>query len=379
MYYVSRIAGTAALAALGLLVWFSIVLARADFYFRAATPQSTRRAMEIVPRNTEYLALLALQLDYEGADSTALRERIAALNPYSSAPRIRLGLAAEIAGDSASAERWLLEAASVDHQFEARWTLANFYFRAGNRRDEFWKWMRAALEVSYGDRTPAFELCWRVSGDAEEVLSRAIPDRHEVVASYLVYVLTVQQRTAAVHDVAEKLGRYRDASDLAILLSACDRLLDAGDPGALDVWLMTGQAAPDGIFNGDFATAPLNHGFDWRLVESPGVAHENGSRIALSGRQAESCLLMTQTLNVVAGKRYRLSWEARSPAGIAWRVRHGSEMRLLASQDWAAGEFTIDAKERFPILELVYQRPMGESRAEANVEWRHIRLVEVAP
>jgi len=29
----------------------------------------------------------------------------------------------------------------------------------------------------------------------------------------------------------------------------------------------------------------------------------------------------------------------------------------------------------FTDLELVYQRPVGESRAEGNVELRHIRLV----
>src|ERR1700676_2135472 len=101
MYYISRIAGAFALAALGIAVWYSIVLARADSYFRAATPESVARAVEIAPRNTEYLALRALQLDYDGEDSGALREKIAGLNPYSSAPRIRLGLAAEISGDSA--------------------------------------------------------------------------------------------------------------------------------------------------------------------------------------------------------------------------------------------------------------------------------------
>jgi tetratricopeptide (TPR) repeat protein len=185
MYYISRIFGTVTLAALGIAVWFSIVLARADYYFRT---DKIQRATEIAPRNTEYLALRALQLNYDGADSRSLLEKIAALNPYSSAPRIRLGLAAEVSGDLASAERWLLEAAKVDHQFEPRWTLANFYFRAGDK-NEFWKWMRAALEVSYGDRTPAYDLCWRVSDDAGEILWRGIPDRHDVVASYLMYLL----------------------------------------------------------------------------------------------------------------------------------------------------------------------------------------------
>ena len=389
MYYVFRIAGTAALAALGVAVWFSIVLARADFYFRKATPESVQRAAEIAPRNTEYLAMRALQLEYDGADSRELTERIAVLNPYSSAPRIRLGLAAEVSGDPVGAERWLLDGARVDGQFEPRWTLANFYFRAGNKT-EFWRWIRAALEVSYGDRTPAYELCWRVSDDGFEILRRAIPDRHEVVGSYLVYLLTrkptesrLQPGMAALQEttvveVARRVAAYRDALDLPLLLGACDRLIEERDPGAVDIWVLAGHAAPAGIFNGDFATAPLNHGFDWRAVESPGVTHVN-NRIALSGQEAEAVSLLAQTLILAGGKRYRLQWEARtagfkSPSGLEWRVA-GQQVPLAASEDWTAGEATINIEDRFNRLELVYQRPLGESRAEGNVELRHVRLV----
>jgi len=43
---IARIAGLAALASLGVAVWFSIVLARADSYFRQATPASVQRAVK---------------------------------------------------------------------------------------------------------------------------------------------------------------------------------------------------------------------------------------------------------------------------------------------------------------------------------------------
>ena len=378
MYYISRIFGTITLAALGVAVWFSIVLARADYYFRA---DKVQRATEIAPRNTEYLATRALQLDYDGGDSHALLEKIAELNPYSSTPRIRLGLAAEVSGDSASAEHWLLEAAKVDHQFEPRWTLANFYFRTGNE-DEFWKWMRAALEASYGDRTPAYDLCWRVSNDADEILMRGIPDRHDVIASYLVYL--VQKKPTKSSNVARRLAAFHDAADLPLLLGACDQLIADRDGAAVDVWILTGHPMPAGIFNGDFATEPLNHGFDWRPIESPGVTHINlnapaAHRIVLSGQQAESVSLLQQMLSLRAGKQYRLQWESRtvgikSPTGLAWRVA-GRDMPLLPSEDWRAGESTIVARDAFTDLELVYQRPVGESRSEGNVELRHIRLV----
>jgi tetratricopeptide (TPR) repeat protein len=376
----ARITGIAALGALGIAVWFSIVLARADSFFRAATPETVQRAVEIAPWNTEYLALRALQFDYEGADSTAVTEKIARLNPYSSAPRIRLGLAREVSGDFANAERWLLDAASVDHQFEPRWTLANFYFRAA-KREQFWAWMRSALEVSYGDRTPAFDLCWRVSADASEILNRAIPDRHEVTGAYLVYLIQ-KKRLEAILPIARRLAAYRDASDLPLLYGACDQLIEARDPAAIEIWRLAGQATPSGIFNGDFAAAPLNHGFDWRVHETTGVTHV-GHRVAFNGQQPESCSLLEQKLFLVNGRRYRFHWEARttgikSPSGLEWRI--GDQRAALApSDDWTPGEMLLTARGAFEVLELDYGRPMGESRTEGNVELRRLRLLEVAP
>ena len=379
MPYLARIAGAAALASMGIALWYSTVLARADQYFREATPASVQRAVEIAPRNTEYLALRALQLDYDGADSTALTRKIAALNPYSSAPRIMLGLAAEVRGDSAGAEKWLLDAAGADHQFEPRWTLANFYFR-GEKPEQFWKWIRLALDVSYGDRAPAFDLCWRVSTDAGEILNRAIPGRHEVTQAYLVY-LSKTNRLGAILAVARRLAAYHDDSDLPILFAACDQLLEAHHPSALDLWQLTGQSAPGNIFNGDFATTPLNHGFDWRPVISPGVAHvdltaPSGHRIVFTGQQPESCSLLRQTLNV-AGP-YVLRWESRtsgikSPSGLEWRVA-GQHAALPPSDDWTTAELAFTPRESFTDLELVYQRPLGEPRAEGNIELRHVLL-----
>ena len=185
MYYA---AGILSLMGLAAAAWFSILLARADREFRKGTPEGVARAVELTPRNTAYLSRRALQIEYDGGDARPMLERMAALNPTASAPRIRLGLDAEIRGDFETAQRWLLDAARVDRQFEPAWTLANFYFRQ-QRTQEFWAWMRTALEVSYGDRRPAFDLCWNVTSDGQEILSRAIPDRREVVSAYLSYLL----------------------------------------------------------------------------------------------------------------------------------------------------------------------------------------------
>lgn len=417
-----RLAALISLLPLAAAAWFSIHLAAADARFQRRTPESVARAIAIEPRNTDYLALRALQLDYDGADSTPLLERAAHLSPLSSSPRIRLGLAAEIRGDFGSAEKWLLDAARVDRQFEARWTLANFYFRRANEEglsrkstvfgdrsaDRFWKWMRQALEVSYGDRRPAFDLCWRMGGapsiEATTILDRAIPERREVLAAYLQY--TLDEHPDAAGPAALKLARFGEPSDRPLLLVACDMLIaarhdeandagnDAGNDAAHDaalalrLWSAIGYAAPVGVFNGNFTTAPLNHGFDWRLIESPGVVHtaldqpRPAHRIALDGRQPVSCALLTQIVNLEPHARYTLRWEARTsglsaPAGIEWRI---ADRRALvpASDAPALGSAAFVATLELAPLTLFYQRPAGQARAEGWIDISRVSIEKVS-
>lgn len=86
---------------------WSVWLARADAEFRRGTPEGVARAMELLPGNTAFLAFGALQAEYDGRDSEPLLRRMVELNSMLSAPRIRLGLAAEQRGEAAEAERWL--------------------------------------------------------------------------------------------------------------------------------------------------------------------------------------------------------------------------------------------------------------------------------
>jgi hypothetical protein len=378
MYYALRVLTCVALA---VATWWSIRLARADQAFRQRTPADVGRAIELARGNGEYLATLALQAEYSGQDSTPLLEQIAALNPRASAPRIRLGLAAELRGDETRAERWLQEAFSVDRQFETRWTLANFYFRQG-KPDEFWTWMRSALEMSYGDRAAAFDLCWQMTANAQEILDRAIPDRREVVASYLVYVLN-HHRQAALAGAANKLANARDADDLPLLYAATDALLDDRQAqAAAGLWQALGNPAPQGITRPDFDQPRTGHGFDWRFAEIPGVSHVAleapvGHRIRFSGQQPESCELLLQVLGGLrAGAAYTLHWDARtqgfaSPTGLEWRIA-GRIAEIAAGDDWSTGKtvFTPDADHA--VLVLVYRRPEGQVRAEGWVDLRRV-------
>ena len=378
VYYARRIFAVVALLVLAVATVYSIRLALADAAFRRQTPQSVARALKILPDRANYLLFRAQQMDYDGQDSTALLERAARVNPLSSAPRLRLGLTAEARGDFPGAEKWLLDAARVDRQFEPRWTLANFYFRR-ERRGEFWKWMRAALEVSYGDRRLAFDLCWRMSQNPEEVLAQAIPERHEVLAAYLYYVM--DQHREAAGAAALTLVDLHDRSDVPQLETACDLFIDDGKVvEARELWRQMGHAQTGLIYNGDFATEPSGHGFDWRPSRAEGIAYVSlpGSyRIQLSGKQPESTELLRQFVALQPGKIYSLRWEARtqglgSPSGIEWTAG-ATRGALEPAEDFRAGTMDFKAEAALVPITLAYRRPTGQARAEGSVEIRAVR------
>ena len=356
MYYMHRIVSLFALLALPAAAVWSVLLARADAAFREGTPEGVERAIAQLPGNTAYLAFGALQADYDGRDSAPMLERIARLNPTVSAPRIRLGLAAEQRGDLAGAERWLHEAYAVDHQFEPRWTLANFYLRQG-RADEFWTWIRSALEMSYGDRGSAFDLCWRMSSDASEILARAIPNREVVAADYLSYLIE-RKRPEALAAAA------KNVHDRNLLLGVTDVLLDAARyADAVDVWRQLGRSAPQGVTASNFEEPQTGHGFDWRTIKGQGVSHPVPGRIRLSGEQPESVELLRQfVVGLRPGERYKLTWKAFSDVpGVGWRINGEPVTQFRASAEVA-------------LLSLWYRRPLGQVRAEAVIDLKEVTL-----
>lgn len=381
MYYVQRALAIFLLLGVATAVWWSIRLARADAAFRRHGIADVARAIDLAPENGEYLATLALQVEYGGQDSGPILEEIARLNPRASAPRIQLGLAAELRGDPNQAERWLQDAFSVDRQFETRWTLANFYFRQG-RPAEFWTWMRSALEMSYGDRAAAFDLCWQMTGNGQEILDRAIPERREVAASYLLYVLEHHRQTA-IAGAANRLMNLRGAGDSTLLYAAIDALLDAGEvPAAAVLWQALGNPRLEGITHPDFEQPSAGRGFDWRFAEISGVSQLGldsppAHRIQFNGQQPESCELLRQVVaGLHAGASYTLHWEARtqgiaSPTGLEWKIA-GRTGAVAVSEDWSAGKMVFTPDSDHAVLVLAYRRPKGQVRTEGSVDLRRV-------
>jgi tetratricopeptide (TPR) repeat protein len=390
----SRFSASACVACLAFASYWSIRFARADLLYRANTPGAISQAIELDPWNARYRAWQAELEEHEGRDPRPALLAASRLNARDSSIWTRLGLEAEIAGDYARAEEWLLEAARVDRLSGPRITLMHYYFRRGDWA-HFWKWSRRALEMSYGDAAPLFRLCWTASQDAGVIRSRAIPDRPAVLVQYLGFLLS-EGRLDAAGPVSFDVLRFADPDQARLLMDYCDRLIERGKVApALAVWNAMCRRkltpypplAPESgslLTNGDFAAVPLRRGFDWHFAQLTEVAVARltspaGLQFALSGKQAERCELLWQYLPVVPHRLYRLRWWWRTlgmpaDAGIRWQALNAATSQP-PGENWQSAELTFASGEAaLARLSLVSEREAGTARPEGSVFVRNVTL-----
>jgi len=364
-----------------LAAFWALRLAYADFLFRSGSPENVRRAAELVPLNPEYQARVG-----------NLR-RAVELNPYYSSAWIDLALAAETRGDTAEAERFLLQAARFDQTFEPRWALANFYLRRDNP-EQFWKWLRLSAERSHGDRTAIFRLASRMTNDAAEIQRKAIPQDPVMLEAWLAHLLA-ERNMDAVPGAASALLPVIAEGSSQILLKACEELLKSGRTSdAVHVW--NGMAArklltyppfhPEAgasLTNGDLSVQPLGTAFDWRLLWREGVDsrwyQSRQIRIALNGKQLEQTDLLEQLAPVLPERSYEFCYRYRTDGfppktGLRWRVLDVATPKLLAEAIAPPGEqqqhslnFRTAKGCQLIRLQLIYQREPGTVRPEGTI------------
>jgi tetratricopeptide (TPR) repeat protein len=385
---------SSAIAVLVLASYWSIRFAHADLLCRANTLDSVARAAELDPGNARYHSWLAELEEHEGQDPARALLAAAALNPRDSPVWIRLGLRAEIDGDFTRAEKYLLESARVDRLSMPRATLMHYYFRRGDR-ERFWDWSKQALEMSYGDRTPLFRLCWSASDDAGLIRRRAIPPDRGILLQYLRFLMR-EGRLDAAQPIAGELAQAAGPKEAEVLLEYCDQAAGQGRVApALALWnvLCVRKLAPypplaleKGILltNGDFTSIPLGRGFDWHVapfdevtVLRPGPPA--GLRLSFSGQQPERCDLLWQHIPLQPRRMYRLRFRYQTagiapPSGIRWRVLDAATPQL-ASSEWREEELGFASGDRsLARLSLAYERPPGTTRVEGTIELRNVTL-----
>jgi hypothetical protein len=378
---------------LAVAVWGTARFGRADYLARENTSDSLREAVQLDPGNADFRELFAEHLAEDGLDPTPELRVAVSLSPLNSHWWDRLGFQAESDGDYPRAERDLMQAVRVDQTFGPRWALMNYYFRRGNAR-QFWRWTKSSLDMSFGDLTNIFRLCWMMSED-EALIRSVMPARKEILTQYLNF-LTTNGHLDAAAPIATHTAELADSDDLQILTSYCDRSFGKGASAAETVWnilcrrklLPFSELDPSAghiVTNGDFRVEPTQIGFDWRAPSVEGayvVSDPGGMTFKLSGKQPEDCILLFEPVPLSPGHEYRLSYKYRSRSedtlsGLSWSVKSldapdtilSTSPDLTASGDWTTAQFTFAAGTHSAAnLIFHYKRPLGKVRWQGEVD-----------
>jgi len=397
-----RIGGAWALIVCAYACYWSLRLAVADYIIQDLSPSTARIALRLAPGSPDYYLRLA-QADPAAALS-ALR-RAAEFNPRSSSVWMDLAAAAEQHDDLPQAESSLKRAVATDKTFAPRWLLAQFYFR---RKDQarFWPSVRAALDASYDDVSPLFDMCWSLTQDPAAIPALALPDRSTVSRQYLEYLLA-RNRLDLAAVVAIRTARQAASGDLPTLLIYCDRVLEKGGVSpAVAIWNLLAAkhllhypevtpARGPSLINGSFSREFLAGGFDWRVSTPVEISFRQdlsapGVWFNFFGRQPQHCELMNQYVPLEAGRRYRVvvNYETdgmEGDTGIGWRAMdvgtgadllHGSG-RIMASQSHStAGTYQFETPGDTHLVKLIlaYDRPLGAVRAEGSLALQNASL-----
>jgi tetratricopeptide (TPR) repeat protein len=392
----------AVLAGLAAAGAWSIRVGWADYRIRQNTIAATEQAIALIPDNADYSARLAvLMSEGDPRKSKDAFRRAVSLNPWNARSWIDLGLRAEQEGDNATAKMCLLRAAGADREFLPRWTLANYYFRHDDA-ERFWFWAKEAVAMVSGDAQPVFRLCGRVEEDGE-LIDRLEIRNPEVRAGYLSYLLG-QKRVDLIGRAAHRLIEDNRETDVPLLLTACDRFLEAARVDeAVDLWDRLAEAgrlpfatpAAKGLellANGRFTTPPTSKGFDWRLAGAEGISvsregADRGLRITFSGSEPEECEALVQLVPVRGKTQYELRYEYRTQeiaigAGIGWRIASAGDGAPLGEGPSLASEadseqqlfFETPAECRLVRLALRYRRAPGTTRMDGFLVLQKVSL-----
>ena len=396
-----RIATAAALAGLLAVSCWSIRAGWADYLARQDTLEATQAALRWMPDQADYhFQLAVLTAEKDPARSIAELENALALNPCDAASWIELGLRFEADGKADRAEQCLLRAAERGPAISSAMDAGQLLLPAQGygevlglgesvRGDGLWGRDAALPAVREGGGGRGSDQPYR---DLETRGAGAIP--------------VVPDGSGAVDimmPAARKVLEADREADIAVLMAACDRLLDgkrrkgrwksgiASRSGA-EFRLEPSAASGPVLTNGTFSTAPVSHGFDWRLPTTEGVSASGeerppGLRLTFSGRQPENCEVLAQFVPVREQTAYELEFVYRTRGippgtGLRWRVIDGTSGGTLAEGESLSSEedqqtavsFRTPAGCRLARIALEYRRTPGTTRIAGFVVLRGMRI-----
>jgi tetratricopeptide (TPR) repeat protein len=241
-----------------------------------------QRAIRLEPSNAEYRELVGRNLALSGAslDEAISDYRTAVyLNPYEARYWLDLASAYQVAGNVHEQEQ------SVEHAVQADPTTphvaaeaANFFLLQGNVERAL-RHFRTVLANDPEAVDPTLQLCWRVTGDANQVFEQALPRRTDLYLSFL-QLLVSKQESAAAENAWDHLIGLKETFPAKRVFPYL-RLLIAKQEvtAAQTAWQQLAQvdevlqpylpSRENLIVNGGFEEDLLNGGFDWWYESNP--------------------------------------------------------------------------------------------------------------
>jgi hypothetical protein len=269
----------------------------------AATPTLPNliKATRLEPSNAEYRELFGRSLALSGA---SLNEAIASyrtavdLNPYVARYWLDLAGPYQVAGRTTEQEQSVEQAVEADPTTpHVAWEAANFFLVQGDQERAL-RNFRVVLANDPDSVDSALQVCWRATGDANQILDQALPRRPELYLSFLRFLISKQEVAAAENVWNHLIALNQEFStNLAfpyfrVLIAkqevtAAQRAWQqmAGVNRALQPYLPSRENL---IVNGGFEENVLNGGFDWWYELNPHAALAIDTSVFFNGTRSLS-------------------------------------------------------------------------------------------
>jgi len=302
----------------------------------AAKPDlpNIQRAMQLEPSNAEYPALLGgfLALSGAGLDGAISNFRTAVhLNPYESRYWLDLAGVYQVAGRTDEQAQSVEQAVKADPTTpHVAWAAANLFLVQGNLSKAL-PYFRIVLANDPDTVDDALRLCWRASGDTNQIFEQALPRRTDIYLRFLNLLVSKQEVRPAENAWDHLIGLQQTFPPK--LTFPYFRLLIAKQEitAATTAWEQLAQidqqmqqylpSRENLIVNGGFEETLLNGGFDWWYESNPHAAlaldadqFYRGTRslsVTFDGRNAPEAGIL-QFIPVKPDSDYEFSAESRT-------------------------------------------------------------------
>jgi tetratricopeptide (TPR) repeat protein len=291
-------------------------------------------AIRLEPSNAEYRALLGRYLALSGAslDEAISDFRIAVqLNPYESQYWLDLASAYHVAGHIYEQAQSVEQAVEADPTTpNVAWAAANFFLIQGNLGKAL-PCFRTVLANDPDAVDSTLQICWRATGNADQMFDQALPRRTDLYLSFL-RLLVLKQEVVAAESAWDHLIGLRQPFPPKLAFPYFQLLLAKQEVTAANTaWQQLAQvdkeiqpylpSRENLIVNGGFEENLLNGGFDWWYESNPHAAlaldtdrFYGGTRslsVTFDGRSAPDAGI-AQLIPVKPDTDYEFSVESRT-------------------------------------------------------------------